>query len=226
MRASWHCNFAPNGNYIVCLLKLSSATAVRTSSPANRDFFSNWKNVKSTALTAPRRDHHLRLKHRQKHQHHRQDDRIMYDRKWFHAWSSDRQDLNNNVLIYCLDVQDIKLAMVYICLGFLLPVVDTCLNKLDRARIFAQVETSFFRLHSTIHTLTTRAHLPLWMHIRKSYPYEHLRRLSRQILKIDEVTTSASLSTGTLPTMRATSSMRAARCHFIYAISLEYIHEC
>ena len=34
------------------------------------------------------------------------------------------------------------------------------------------------------------------MHVCKPYLYEHLRRLSQQILKIDEVTTGASLSTG------------------------------
>ena len=29
---------------------------------------------------------------------------------------------------------------------------------------------------------THNVHTPLWTHVRKSYPYEHLRRLSRQIL--------------------------------------------
>ncbi len=35
--------------------------------------------------------------------------------------------------------------------------------------------------------------------------YEHLRRLRRQILEIDEVATGASLSTGTSPTTESTS---------------------
>jgi len=39
-------------------------------------------------------------------------------------------------------------------------------------------------------------HSPLWTPARKPYPY-HLRRLDRQILEIDEVTTGASLWIGT-----------------------------
>jgi hypothetical protein len=42
--------------------------------------------------------------------------------------------------------------------------------------------------------LTTHAYSPLWTHERKPYPYEHIRRLSQQILEIDEVTTGTSLS--------------------------------
>jgi hypothetical protein len=38
----------------------------------------------------------------------------------------------------------------------------------------------------------------------KSYPYEHFRRLSRQIFEIDEVTTCALPSTETLPTTEIT----------------------
>ena len=49
-------------------------------------------------------------------------------------------------------------------------------------------------------THNTRILTSLWTHIHKSYLYKHLRRLSRQILKIDEVTTGASPSTGTSPT--------------------------
>ena len=43
------------------------------------------------------------------------------------------------------------------------------------------------------YTHNARVHSPLWTHVRKSYPYEHLQRLRRQILKIDEVTTDALL---------------------------------
>jgi len=38
------------------------------------------------------------------------------------------------------------------------------------------------------------------------YPYEHLRRLSRQILEIDEVTVNVSLSTGTPLTVNVSLS--------------------
>ena len=38
-------------------------------------------------------------------------------------------------------------------------------------------------------THNARTLTPLWTHVRKPYPYERLRRLSRQILKINEVTT-------------------------------------
>ena len=41
---------------------------------------------------------------------------------------------------------------------------------------------------------------PLWTRVRKLYSYEHLRILSRQIFKIDKVTTGTSLSTETSPT--------------------------
>jgi hypothetical protein len=37
------------------------------------------------------------------------------------------------------------------------------------------------------------------MHVYKPYPYEHLRRTALANLEIYEVTTDASLSTGTLP---------------------------
>ena len=53
-------------------------------------------------------------------------------------------------------------------------------------------------------THNARTLIPLWTHVRKPYLYEHLRRLSRQILEIDEVTTRASLSTGTSPTTECT----------------------
>jgi len=44
------------------------------------------------------------------------------------------------------------------------------------------------------------------MYIHKSYPYEHFRRLSRQILEIDEVAAGVSLSTGTSPTTKNTTT--------------------
>ena len=56
------------------------------------------------------------------------------------------------------------------------------------------------------HSQRTHTH-PLWTHVRKPYPYEHLRRLSRQILEIDEVTTDASLSTEMSPTTECTMSL-------------------
>jgi hypothetical protein len=67
----------------------------------------------------------------------------------------------------------------------------------------------FSELHSTSETLTTHAHSSLWIHARKPYPYKHLRRLCRQILKIDEVTTDASLSTGTPPTTESTNAVKS-----------------
>jgi hypothetical protein len=53
----------------------------------------------------------------------------------------------------------------------------------------------------------TRTLIPI--HTRKLYLYEHLRRLCRQILKIDEVTTGASLSTGTSPTTECTNTVKS-----------------
>ena len=47
----------------------------------------------------------------------------------------------------------------------------------------------------------------LWIHICKLYPYEHLWRLSRQILEIKKVTTCTSLSTETSPTTECTTSL-------------------
>jgi hypothetical protein len=49
-------------------------------------------------------------------------------------------------------------------------------------------------------TTHKHAHLPLWTHIRKPYPYEHLWRTELVDLEIHEVTTDASLSRGTSPT--------------------------
>ena len=41
----------------------------------------------------------------------------------------------------------------------------------------------------------------------KPYPYDHLRRLDRQIFENDEVTTWASLSMGTSPTTESTTPL-------------------
>ena len=65
---------------------------------------------------------------------------------------------------------------------------------------------AFFFWDHTVHiwhSKRTHTHT-LWIHVRKPYPYDHLRRLSRQILEIDEVTTGASLSTGTSTTTECT----------------------
>ena len=39
-------------------------------------------------------------------------------------------------------------------------------------------------------------HNHLWIHVRKPYLYKYLRRLSQQILEIDDITMGASLSIG------------------------------
>ena len=73
----------------------------------------------------------------------------------------------------------------------------------DRKIIFTQF--LFFEITQyNSDTHNTRILTPLWIQVRKLYPYEHLQRLSRQILEIDEVTTGASLSTGTSPTTECT----------------------
>ena len=56
-------------------------------------------------------------------------------------------------------------------------------------------------------THNARILTPLWTQIRKPYPYDHLRRLSRQILEIDEVTIGVSLSTRTSPTTKCTTPL-------------------
>ena len=61
----------------------------------------------------------------------------------------------------------------------------------------------FFRLHST--TLTTHTYSHSMNTDMKTLPYEYFRRLTRQILEIDEVTIDASLSTGTSPTIECTT---------------------
>ena len=49
-------------------------------------------------------------------------------------------------------------------------------------------------------TLNTYAHSPLWTHVRKPYPYEHLWGTEPTDLEIHKVTTGASQSTATSPT--------------------------
>jgi hypothetical protein len=49
---------------------------------------------------------------------------------------------------------------------------------------------------------------PLWTHPHKLYPYNHLWRLSWQIL-IDEVITCVSLSTGMLPATEGTNTVKS-----------------
>ena len=51
--------------------------------------------------------------------------------------------------------------------------------------------------------LLISAYSPLWIHVRKPYPYEHLRKTEPADLEIHEVTTGASLSTGTSPTTKS-----------------------
>jgi hypothetical protein len=70
--------------------------------------------------------------------------------------------------------------------------------------ILPPVETAVFFMNYIIHRgHSQRAHTHPYEYTRKPCPYEHLRRLCRQILKIDEVTTGASLSTGTSPTIKS-----------------------
>jgi hypothetical protein len=75
----------------------------------------------------------------------------------------------------------------------------------------------FCKLHNTSETLTTHGHyLSLWTHVRKPYPYEHLRTLGWQILKIDEVTTGASLSAGTSHTNESTNVIKSWEIRFYW----------
>lgn len=46
-------------------------------------------------------------------------------------------------------------------------------------------------------------------HVCKLYPYEHLQRLSRHIIKIDKITIGVSLSTGTLSTTTSTTLLNS-----------------
>jgi hypothetical protein len=43
----------------------------------------------------------------------------------------------------------------------------------------------------------------------QTLPYEHLRRLGWQILKIDKITTYVSLSTGTSPTSEKSNAVKS-----------------
>jgi len=58
----------------------------------------------------------------------------------------------------------------------------------------------FFSITRITQTLITHAHSLQCTHVCKPYPYEYLRRLIRQILEIDKVTTDTSLLMGTSPT--------------------------
>ena len=57
--------------------------------------------------------------------------------------------------------------------------------------------------------LNAYVYSPLWTHVRKPYPYEHLRKTVPADLKIDEVTAGASLSTGTSPTTENTTPLNS-----------------
>ena len=60
----------------------------------------------------------------------------------------------------------------------------------------------FFRITQyNVETHNMHAHSPIWTHVHKPYPYEHLRRTEPANLEINEVTTGTSLSTGTSPTI-------------------------
>lgn len=53
-------------------------------------------------------------------------------------------------------------------------------------------------------THDTHAYSPLWIHIRKLYPNEYLRRTESAAIKIHEVTTITSLSIGISTTTERT----------------------
>jgi hypothetical protein len=69
-----------------------------------------------------------------------------------------------------------------ICFVRKLLVVDKPNEHGDRSILYLRCENPlylFLELHSTTQTLTTRTHThPYWLHVCKSYPYEHLRRMS------------------------------------------------
>ena len=66
------------------------------------------------------------------------------------------------------------------------------LNIVDKQLIIREIFFEITQYNSDTHNART---LTLsWTHVRKPYSYEYLRRLSRQILKIDEVIIGASLS--------------------------------
>ena len=59
----------------------------------------------------------------------------------------------------------------------------------------------FFRITQyNVDADNTHAHSHLWIHVRKSYPYEHLWSTEPADLEIHEVTTGALLSTEMSPT--------------------------
>jgi hypothetical protein len=80
------------------------------------------------------------------------------------------------------------------------------LKKLDEFIICCN---KYFFANYTLHRRhSQRTHTQPYEHARTPYSYEHLQRLSRQILKIDVVTTSASLSTGTSPITEITKAIK------------------
>jgi hypothetical protein len=71
-----------------------------------------------------------------------------------------------------------------------LPIVNLC-------RFYLRITQYNANAHNThIHSL-------LWTHVRKPYSYEHLQRTEPVDLEIHEVTTGASLLTGTSPTTKS-----------------------
>jgi hypothetical protein len=78
------------------------------------------------------------------------------------------------------------------------------------------------KLHSTMHTLTTHAHSPLWIHVRKPYPYKHLRRTEPADHEIHEVTSGASMSTGMSPTTKSITpfnpGINLGKCEHLYQV--------
>jgi len=59
---------------------------------------------------------------------------------------------------------------------------------------------AFFLDYTVQRRHSTRTHTHPYEHVRKPYPYEHLRRTEPANLEVHEVTTGASMSTGTSPT--------------------------
>ena len=111
------------------------------------------------------------------------------------VWQKHQFFYIHHVSIYIVSLSIVCPSTLYLCLSC----EKLSTNKLCQHRRF------FFEItRYNSDTYNARALTPLWTHVRKPYPYEHLQRSSRQILEIDEVTTCASLSTGTSPTTECT----------------------
>jgi hypothetical protein len=79
----------------------------------------------------------------------------------------------------------------------------------------------FLRItHYNADVHNTHAHSPLWTHVCKPYPYEHLRRTKPTDLEIHEVTTDALLSMGMLPTTESIAPLNSG------INSEKYEHPC